>query len=103
MNFTDKTAIVTGGSRGIGFTIAKALCEAGTNVMTSIGDYFTKMLDNSLDWKDVEDINKYWGKQFAIKGIIIATNQATLKVNIANAVPIFSYFLIALISLPLLK
>ena len=33
MNFTDKTAIVTGGSRGIGFTIAKALCEAGTNVM----------------------------------------------------------------------
>ena len=33
MNFTDKTAIVTGGSRGIGFTIAKVLCEAGTNVM----------------------------------------------------------------------
>ena len=33
MNFTDKTAIVTGGSRGIGFAIAKVLCEAGTNVM----------------------------------------------------------------------
>jgi 3-oxoacyl-[acyl-carrier protein] reductase len=33
MNFTDKTAIVTGGSRGIGFTIAKALCKAGINVL----------------------------------------------------------------------
>ena len=42
----------------------------GTNVMTSIGDYFTKMLDNSLDWKGVEEINKSWGKQFAIKGIM---------------------------------
>ena len=44
--------------------------DAGTNVMTSIGDYFTKMLDNSLGWKDVEEINKNWGKQFAIKGIM---------------------------------
>ncbi|MDC1296471.1 alpha-hydroxy-acid oxidizing protein [Alphaproteobacteria bacterium] len=42
----------------------------GTSVMTSIGDYFTKMLDNSLDWKGVEKINKNWGKQFAIKGIM---------------------------------
>ncbi|PPR44351.1 MAG: putative L-lactate dehydrogenase [Alphaproteobacteria bacterium MarineAlpha5_Bin6] len=42
----------------------------GTNVMTTIGDYFTKMLDNSLDWKGVEEINKNWGKQFAIKGIM---------------------------------
>ena len=42
----------------------------GTNVMTTIGDYFTQMLDNSLDWKGVEEINKNWGKQFAIKGIM---------------------------------
>ena len=44
--------------------------SAGTSVMTSIGDYFTEMLDNSLDWKGVEKINKEWGKQFAIKGIM---------------------------------
>ena len=44
--------------------------DAGTNVMTSIGDYFTNMLDNSLDWKGVEKINKNWGKQFATKGIM---------------------------------
>ena len=42
----------------------------GTNVMTNIGDYFTKMIDQSLNWKVVEEINKNWGKQFALKGIM---------------------------------
>ena len=42
----------------------------GTTVMTTIGDYFTKMLDNSMNWKDVENINKKWGRQFAIKGVM---------------------------------
>jgi L-lactate dehydrogenase (cytochrome) len=42
----------------------------GTNVMTNIGDYFTKMIDQSLNWKAVEEINKDWGKQFALKGIM---------------------------------
>ncbi len=42
----------------------------GTTVMTTIGDYFTKMLDNSLSWKDIEKINKKWGRQFAIKGVM---------------------------------
>ena len=42
----------------------------GTTVMTTIGDYFTKMLDNSMSWKDVENINKEWGRQFAIKGVM---------------------------------
>ena len=65
--------------------------EAGTNVMTSIGDYFTKMLDNSLDWKDVEDINKNWGKQFAIKGIM-SVDDAKKAVDIgATAVMISNH------------
>ena len=42
----------------------------GTNLMTSVGDYFTKMLDNSLSWKKIEQINSKWGKPFAIKGIM---------------------------------
>ena len=42
----------------------------GTTVMTTIGDYFTKMLDNSLSWKDIEKVNQDWGRQFAIKGIM---------------------------------
>tara|TARA_Y100001970_G_scaffold261641_1_gene344995 strand:- start:757 stop:1911 length:1155 start_codon:yes stop_codon:yes gene_type:complete len=44
--------------------------KEGTTVMTTIGDYFTKILDNSLSWKDVEQINKKWGRQFAIKGVM---------------------------------
>ena len=42
----------------------------GTSVSVSVGDYFTKMLDEKLDWKKAEEINKYWGKPFAIKGIM---------------------------------
>ena len=42
----------------------------GTNISVSIGDYFTKVIDQSLDWKAAEEINKYWGKHFALKGIM---------------------------------
>ena len=42
----------------------------GSKVSLSIQDYFTKMLDQSMDWKAAEEINKYWGKQFALKGIM---------------------------------
>ncbi|AFS48763.1 dehydrogenase, FMN-dependent [alpha proteobacterium HIMB59] len=42
----------------------------GTNLMTSVGDYFTKMLDNSLSWEKIEKINSKWGKPFAIKGVM---------------------------------
>ena len=48
----------------------KNYISEGTNVMTNIGDYFTKMIDQSMDWKAVEEINKNWGKQFALKGIM---------------------------------
>jgi L-lactate dehydrogenase (cytochrome) len=42
----------------------------GSKVALSIQDYFTKMLDQSMDWKAAEEINKYWGKEFALKGIM---------------------------------
>jgi len=42
----------------------------GTDISVSIGDYFTKVIDQSLDWKAAEEINKYWGKHFALKGIM---------------------------------
>ena len=44
--------------------------KEGTSVAISVGEYFTKMLDDKLDWKRAEEINKYWGKPFAIKGIM---------------------------------
>ncbi len=44
--------------------------EAGTSAMTSIGDYFSNMLDQSMDWKDAEDLGKKWGGHFALKGVV---------------------------------
>tara|TARA_B100000029_G_C17474655_1_gene923236 strand:- start:2 stop:1156 length:1155 start_codon:yes stop_codon:yes gene_type:complete len=42
----------------------------GTSIAVSVGEYFTKMCDQSLNWKTAEEINKYWGKEFALKGIM---------------------------------
>ncbi len=42
----------------------------GTNIAISVADYFNTMLDQSMDWKAAEEINKYWGRQFALKGIM---------------------------------
>ncbi len=36
----------------------------------SIGRYFTDMLDPTLDWKDVEEMVKFWNGQFCLKGIM---------------------------------
>ena len=44
--------------------------QKGNKISTSIHDYFTTMLDQSMDWKAAEQINKYWGKDFALKGIM---------------------------------
>ena len=37
---------------------------------SSIGDYFTNMLDPSMNWKDVEEMVKFWDGQFSLKGIM---------------------------------
>lgn len=42
----------------------------GSSVALSIGDYFTTMLDQSLDWKMAEDIRGDWGGEFCLKGIM---------------------------------
>ena len=39
MNFENKTAVITGGSRGIGLAIAKKLAEGGANIaVLYVGD-----------------------------------------------------------------
>ena len=37
---------------------------------SSIGDYFTNMLDPSMNWRDVEAMVKQWDDQFCLKGIM---------------------------------
>lgn len=44
--------------------------DEGTRKAMSIGDYFNKMLDQSLDWKMAEAIRAEWGGQFCLKGVM---------------------------------
>lgn len=37
---------------------------------SSIGDYFTNMLDSSMNWEDVEKMVSEWNGQFCLKGIM---------------------------------
>ena len=42
----------------------------GTNVAVSVGNYFANMLDQSMNWKDAEDLCQKWNGHFALKGIM---------------------------------
>jgi len=42
----------------------------GTNLATSIGSYFSTMLDQSMNWKDAEQLCAKWNGQFALKGVM---------------------------------
>ena len=42
----------------------------GTGTATSIGSYFSTMLDQNMDWNDAESLCAKWGGHFALKGIM---------------------------------
>ena len=42
----------------------------GTNLAVSVGDYFSTMLDQSMNWNDAEKLCAQWNGQFALKGIM---------------------------------
>ncbi len=44
--------------------------DEGTNVFTSIGSYFSTMLDQSMNWSDAEKLCSEWNGHFALKGIM---------------------------------
>ena len=44
--------------------------SAGTNLAVSVGDYFSTMLDQSMNWEDAEKLCTQWDGQFALKGIM---------------------------------
>ncbi|MEM0898707.1 MAG: alpha-hydroxy acid oxidase [Pseudomonadota bacterium] len=44
--------------------------QQGTNLAVSVGDYFSTMLDQSMNWNDAEKLCAQWNGQFALKGIM---------------------------------
>lgn len=42
----------------------------GTNTAISVGEYFSTMLDQSMNWKDIEEIRDYWDGDLCLKGIM---------------------------------
>jgi L-lactate dehydrogenase (cytochrome) len=48
----------------------KDYVKEGTSVAVSVAEYFNKMMDQSMDWKAAEEIARYWGGPFILKGIM---------------------------------
>lgn len=44
--------------------------KEGTDTNTSIGNYFSTMLDQSMNWNDAAKLREQWGGHFALKGIM---------------------------------
>jgi L-lactate dehydrogenase (cytochrome) len=44
--------------------------QEGTNVAISVSEYFNRMLDQSMNWRDAEEVRVKWGKAFCLKGIM---------------------------------
>ena len=44
--------------------------QEGSNIAISVGDYFSSMLDQSMDWDDVAELKDKWDGKFCLKGIM---------------------------------
>lgn len=44
--------------------------QQGSDISISVGDYFSVMLDQSMNWTDAENVRKNWGGAFCLKGIM---------------------------------
>ena len=44
--------------------------QADSRNSMSVGDYFTSMLDQSMDWDTAAGIRQEWGGQFCLKGVM---------------------------------
>ena len=42
----------------------------GTKFAVSVSEYFSTMLDQTMSWKNAEEIRKYWNGPFCLKGIM---------------------------------
>ena len=48
----------------------KDYIKEGSNLAISVGDYFSSMLDQNMNWNDAENLRAKWGGQFCLKGIM---------------------------------
>jgi len=48
----------------------KDYVKEGTNLSISVAEYFNTMLDQAMDWKAAEEIARYWGGPFVLKGVM---------------------------------
>ncbi|TNE40045.1 MAG: alpha-hydroxy-acid oxidizing protein [Alphaproteobacteria bacterium] len=48
----------------------KSHIKEGSNVAVSVGEYFSTMLDQSMNWDDAADLKEKWGGTFCLKGIM---------------------------------
>ena len=48
--------------------------KEGSSVAISVVDYFSTMLDQSMNWDDAEAVRKNWGGEFCLKGVMSAAD-----------------------------
>ena len=48
----------------------KDYIKEGSNLAISVGDYFSSMLDQNMNWNDAEKLRAKWGGHFCLKGIM---------------------------------
>lgn len=48
----------------------KDYLREGSNDAISIGEYFSTMLDQTMDWRDAEALRADWGGEFCLKGVM---------------------------------
>ena len=48
----------------------KDYIKEGSNLAISVGDYFSSMLDQNMNWNDAEKLRSKWGGHFCLKGIM---------------------------------
>ncbi|MEM8547051.1 MAG: alpha-hydroxy acid oxidase [Pseudomonadota bacterium] len=50
----------------------KDVVQEGTNVSVSVAEYFSSMLDPTMNWDDAAEVCARWGKPFCLKGVMSA-------------------------------
>ncbi len=69
----------------------KDYIKEGSNLAISVGDYFSSMLDQNMNWSDAEKLRDQWGGHFCLKGIM-SVDDAKKAVDIgASAIMISNH------------